>query len=141
MKGIFEQLEKLINEHGSAQILKERLDLAADQYAGLEKKANTLEAGSKRLRLEIDSLRKENADLKKRIEATEQGTEFRICKSMAFKKKSNGKFWDQPFCPNCHKPMSLLPSGCVRCAPCKHHVTLGNERLPEIASWLDGNPE
>ncbi len=141
MKGIFGQLEKLINEHGSAQVLRERLGLAADQCAALEKRANALNAEVDTLRLEVASLRKQNTDLKSSLAATGQETDFRVHKSMAFKKKANGAFSDQPICPSCHKPMSLLPSGFVRCAPCQHTVTLGNERMPEIARWLDENPE
>ncbi len=32
------EIERLITEHGSAAILKERLALASDQYSALEKK-------------------------------------------------------------------------------------------------------
>jgi Fic family protein len=36
--GLFENIDKLINERGSANILRERLLLANDQYSALEKK-------------------------------------------------------------------------------------------------------
>ena len=36
--GLLDGFEKLINEHGSAAILKERIALANDKYAELEKK-------------------------------------------------------------------------------------------------------
>ncbi len=68
MKGIFGQLEKLINEHGSAQILRERLGLAADQYAALEKKATNLEAENQSLRQQVESLRKESTNLKQKMQ-------------------------------------------------------------------------
>ena len=35
--GIFDSIEKLITEHGSAAIIRERLALASDQYAALER--------------------------------------------------------------------------------------------------------
>jgi hypothetical protein len=41
--GLLDGLEKLINEHGSAVILKERISLANDKYAMLEEKNSMLE--------------------------------------------------------------------------------------------------
>ena len=36
--GLLDGFEKLINEHGSAVILKERIELANDKYSSLEDK-------------------------------------------------------------------------------------------------------
>jgi predicted nuclease with TOPRIM domain len=62
---LFENIEKLINEHGSAAILRERLLLASDKYAALEAKTTQLEkekdglqADAKKAAAEIDRLRK-----------------------------------------------------------------------------------
>lgn len=41
--GLLDGLEKLINEHGSAVILKERIALAEDKYAALEQKLSASE--------------------------------------------------------------------------------------------------
>jgi hypothetical protein len=41
--GIFESIEKLITEHGSAAILKERLSLVAEQHAALERENEELQ--------------------------------------------------------------------------------------------------
>lgn len=49
-------LEKAINEHGSAVILKERLALAADQFAVLEKKLADQEILSRQLQSDNESL-------------------------------------------------------------------------------------
>ena len=64
---LLDGLEKLINEHGSAAILKERIDLANDKYAALETKlhesttrADALAEENKVLR---DNLEKANAEL------------------------------------------------------------------------------
>ena len=61
---LFEGIEKLINEHGSAAILHERLSLAAEKYAALEsqieqlKKENErLTEGTKKAAVEIERLR------------------------------------------------------------------------------------
>jgi hypothetical protein len=48
--GLFDGLEKLITEHGSAAILKERIALAKDQYAAVEKRVGELQAENSRLR-------------------------------------------------------------------------------------------
>jgi hypothetical protein len=58
--GLLDGLEKLINEHGSAVILKERIELANDKYAALEiKLADAVER--------CDSFRADNARLSKRV--------------------------------------------------------------------------
>ncbi len=73
---ILSEIEKLINEHGSAVILKERLQLAADQYAALEKKladmevrATKVEADSQRFELEALRLKEQIRDLEGQIVA------------------------------------------------------------------------
>jgi predicted nuclease with TOPRIM domain len=60
---IFSQIEKLINEHGSAVILKERIALAQDQYAALEKKLSESESQTKAAELRAKNLESENRRL------------------------------------------------------------------------------
>lgn len=55
--GIFDGLEKLITEHGSAAILKERIALANDKYAALERKVAQLSEENAQLRAENAQLR------------------------------------------------------------------------------------
>ena len=57
---ILDDIEKLINERGSAVVLRERLELAKEQFAVLERKTGDLalkveelEAENKRLRVEL----------------------------------------------------------------------------------------
>ncbi len=54
---LFGSIEKLINEHGSATILKERMALANDKYLFLEDKVIVLEDKIKTLGLENETLR------------------------------------------------------------------------------------
>lgn len=54
-------LQKLINEHGSSSILKERLELVSDRYQMLEEKAEALAA-------ERDRLKQENERLTQQVE-------------------------------------------------------------------------
>jgi cell division protein FtsB len=67
MASVFEQIEKLITEHGSAAILRERLHFAGDQYAALERKNAELQAENDKLRREVESLRVQNTELRKSI--------------------------------------------------------------------------
>ena len=50
-------LEKLINEHGSSTILKERLELVAAEYAALERRARDLQVQNQSQVAEISQLR------------------------------------------------------------------------------------
>ena len=50
---MFHLLEKLINEHGSAAILKEHLRLVQAQYTALERRCGDLETENAALRLEV----------------------------------------------------------------------------------------
>ena len=56
---IFEPLEKLINEHGSATILKERLGLAKDKYEALERANDALKIEVAALKAELDQAKRE----------------------------------------------------------------------------------
>lgn len=59
---ILGEIERLINEHGSAAIMKDRLALASDQYSALEKKLFEANASVEQLKSENESL---HLDLKK----------------------------------------------------------------------------
>lgn len=58
--GLLDGLEKLINEHGSATILKERIALANDKYELLEQKNKILEDSKSVLEKKVEALEKEN---------------------------------------------------------------------------------
>ena len=61
--GIFDSIEKLINEHGSATILKERIDLAKDKYLLLEDKNESLLDKINILESKVEILDSENQTL------------------------------------------------------------------------------
>ena len=52
--GPLELIEKLITEHGSAQILRERLELVRAQTADLERARSQAEAMAQKLQAELD---------------------------------------------------------------------------------------
>lgn len=63
---MLKMLEKLINEHGSSAILRERLKLFSDQYSALEKensdlktKISVLEKCNKKLESQLDQAKQE----------------------------------------------------------------------------------
>ena len=73
--GLLDGLERLINEHGSAVILKERIALANDQYVALGQKLSLcessvvqLEADNKTLSLNLEQAKVEIQNLKKLTE-------------------------------------------------------------------------
>ena len=73
--GLLDGFEKLITEHGSAAILKERIALANDKYATLEQKlaaselrSNNFEADNQRLKIDLEKAKVEIQNLKKLTE-------------------------------------------------------------------------
>ena len=74
---IFGEIERLITEHGSAAILRERLALAADQYAALEKKVSELQCENETLRTQLKQRQRENEKLRELVaNRTEQPSDF-----------------------------------------------------------------
>ena len=70
--GLLDGFEKLINEHGSAAILKERISLANDKYSLLEEKnsmlAKQISDGTQKTKI----LETENQTLRLNVQKTEQ---------------------------------------------------------------------
>jgi phage shock protein A len=63
--GLLDGIEKLITEHGSAANLRERIALAREQYAALERSAAEL-------RKDNDRLKSANAELQVRVRELER---------------------------------------------------------------------
>lgn len=66
--------EKLINEHGSSAILKERLTILKDQYADIEKAKAELQAKNGVLQSELDKERARADRLQAELSALKSGT-------------------------------------------------------------------
>ena len=66
------EIEKLITEHGSAAILKERIALANDKYAAMERKLSECEAAKKELHSENEALRLDNSKLQEQRRTFEE---------------------------------------------------------------------
>ncbi len=72
MMNIFAPIEKLINEHGSSTILRERIALAQDQYTALEKKVKSLELQIEELKSKLENKENEIAELRDSGQCTER---------------------------------------------------------------------
>ena len=70
--GLLDSIEKLITEHGSAAILRERIALANDKHAALEKKASTLETENTELKVQVQAGQSENERLRAEIAALKE---------------------------------------------------------------------
>lgn len=66
---LFQSLQTLINEHGSATILKERLGLIAAQYATLERRCSDLEAEKTALQDDLKQITIRHHELEARMQA------------------------------------------------------------------------
>ena len=139
---IFGGIEKLITEHGSAAILKERLLLVADKYAALEKSlvechAKTKDALSEKQHFELESMK-----LKE---------ELRRVNEQLFKIQDNpltskfGVFWDKhgnPQCPKCKTMLNRIEWAVqlgqqvqsLRCSCSETPIVLMHAGLPIQAS-------
>ena len=68
---LFGNIEKLITEHGSAAVLRERITLAQEKYAALERKlADVKEDHARELKLLKAAHAKELDELKARLATT-----------------------------------------------------------------------
>ena len=103
-------IEKLINEHGSSSILKERLELIRDQLSALKARNDELEAKLALARQENERLRRLVPD--KRF--VEYG-------GVKFKRKPSGGFESTIYCPSCEVGMATIPGAnmpftCGKCS-------------------------
>ena len=64
-------IEKLINEHGSAKILQERLALAADQFSILERDNIDLRVKLGEADAKLSALESRNSDLEQQVKKLE----------------------------------------------------------------------
>ena len=103
--GLLDGFEKLINEHGSAVILKERISLANDQYVILEKKVSVLESENERLKFDNEECQKQRRALEEKLSHISTSQEYIEGSGALFKKLPDGS-WDYTrYCPACKTAM------------------------------------
>ncbi len=127
---IFAAIEKLINEHGSAAILKERLSLAADQFKKLEEENGLLKH-------EKASLEDELGRLRTQLKATLIPQEFVESRGVLFKRLNDGKIAPDAYCPTCKTVLfslqGVLPLNCSKCGFAAH---LTGKEIPKVIAGL-----
>jgi len=72
---MLEMFQKLINEHGSSVILKERLELINDKYEALEEKLENSNDKNKLLQQENELLKKQITDTQSQLSAAQPKVE------------------------------------------------------------------
>jgi hypothetical protein len=99
--GLLELIERAINEHGSAAIMRERLDLIREQAQVLQKQILYLQE-------ENSTLIKRVAELERQAATKKALEEFVECRGALFKRKPDGTYHQAVFCPICRAPMCSL---------------------------------
>jgi TolA-binding protein len=136
---IFDSIEKLITEHGSAAILNQQLAFARDQFSDLESKVETLRTENADLKAQ---LQRESLDHKKIREELqrlqkEHSEEIRVHRGIEFRRgKRTGGVW-VAFCPVCHTPADTTTL--VMCAnqKCKWRLIVPGSDIPKYISEFD----
>jgi hypothetical protein len=99
---ILSEIEKLINERGSAKILQERISLAKEQYEALEKELSASKARETKFETENLRFKLDNEQLKTKIgELKDQIDEMNLL-TLKY-----GVYWDKDgnvYCPKCKTP-------------------------------------
>jgi hypothetical protein len=133
---IFDGIEKLINEHGSAKILGERLLLAKDQNTAQEKRISELDTQLKQAQTEISTLRQQLQNNREENERTTKEIQnFHNLPHLIFKPPFYYANGDQiPYCPTCwetdHVPIHFPPprrqgaEARYICPKCKNNIDI-----------------
>jgi len=110
---IFDSIEKLITEHGSAAILNKQLAFAKDQFSDLERKVSDLQTQTGRLDAQLERERLDHQKTRDELQKLKErhAEEIRFFHDVEFRKGSRtGGRW-LPFCPKCHLPITLSRNG------------------------------
>lgn|SRR5574340_180333 len=103
--GLLDGIEKLIVEHGSAAILKERIALANDKYAALEAENKVLRSENEALRLDSEKLEQQRRALEEKLFHISTSQEYVEESGALFKRRENGEWDYTPYCPSCKTAM------------------------------------
>ena len=123
-------IEKLINEHGSSTILKERLELVNDKYEALETKLANSEKENELLRKEIESL-------KKQVDTQKVESGFIEYKGAKFKRMPSGKFEEAVYCLKCNGGMFALEGSLpFVCGSCGSTASFNGGQLKSVINEL-----
>ena len=128
---LFGPIEKLINEHGSAAILSERIGLLKDKMELLAEENDRLKEQNRELKAEVNQLREAN-------KKQSVPTEYLEHRGVLFRRLANGKIQDEVYCPDCKKPMSSLQRLTpYRCSICKFHAGFTGHELSKVLKEIE----
>jgi TolA-binding protein len=139
---IFDSIEKLITEHGSAAILSQQLSFAKDQFSDLEGKVSDLQTQVGRLEAQLERERADHKQAREDLQRLkdEHAEEIRIHRFIEFRRgKRTGGKW-AAFCPKCHAPVANQDGYIdVICSDraCKWHVRLDDISLSQAIKELE----
>ena len=123
-------INKLITEHGSATILKERLVQLREEFESLQKKYDGLEA-------EHQKVLEENEHLRRQLEQKTIPDEYTEHRGVLFRRLPNGKIQGEAYCPNCKVPMvSLVGMMPLTCSKCNHSASFTGQDIHRVISEL-----
>ena len=110
--GLLDLIERAINEHGSASVLRERLLLIREQADALEKQVTQLQQENSRIKAQI-------AKYESQLAAKSAAEEFVEHRGALFKRKPSGGYHLAIYCPSCKFAMgahrATVPFTCGRC--------------------------
>jgi tRNA(Ile2) C34 agmatinyltransferase TiaS len=122
--GLLANLERLVNEHGSAVILKERLELLRDQAKALEKRVADLERDNRNLQQRLDQLQRQVTP-----------KNFVEHRGVLLKRTSSGALEETVYCPTCRTAMNALDDELpFRCSRCKFLAPFRGQDLAKVLS-------
>lgn len=128
---ILHEIERLITEHGSATILRERLLLLKDEIRKIEKENTDLKAA-------LSTCEKETAQLRRQLSDRTIQEQFIEYNGMLFKRKPSGGYHRAVYCPSCRLPMGSLEDWMpLDCANCKIVASVSNHDLPRILKEIE----
>lgn len=124
------EIERLINEHGSATVLRERLALANDQFVLLERKVAQLQQENAQARQRCD-------ELERQLARYLQAEQFEECRGALFKKRPGGGYALAVYCPTCRKSTSAFPEGeQYVCGPCNWFSAFREVQIAAVMAEL-----
>ncbi len=125
---LFTGLEKLITEHGSATILKERIVQLREEFDRLKDKHDSLERDNERLKAEVERLGKA-------LEKEAIPNEYIEHRGVLFRRLPNGNIQDEVYCPSCKCTMGSLEGELpYRCSKCRFAASFTGHDLKRIVA-------
>ena len=135
---LFNTIEKLINEHGSATILKERISLLKDKYESLESEIETLRSQTENYRRELENKEQEINNLESALEKF--NPQFTDIRGLKIKRLPDGSYEKGvAYCFQCCAPLSsyskMKP---LECSVCGYKTSVQLRHISMVVAELEG---